>query len=117
MRRDGDVLTGAGRRAAGAVVSGTFTDQNDSVGLANDGPVVAGECKYTTREMHEGDLADLERSARQIQWTPPSGGTPEYHYCCFGRSEFSDGLREAARKRDGVSLFTPAEIVTASARP
>lgn len=88
----------------------------DVVGLASDGTLVAGECKYTTRTMHEGDLADLERGARQIQWTPPNGGTPNYHYCCFCRSGFSDGLREAARERDDVSLFTPAEIVDTSAR-
>lgn len=83
----------------------------DVVGLASDGTLVAGECKYTTREMTEGDLADLERSARQIEWTPPSGGDPEYHYCCFCRSGFSDGLRATADEREDISLFTPADIV------
>lgn len=38
----------------------------DVVGLASDGTLVAGECKYTTREMTEGDLADLERSATHV---------------------------------------------------
>ncbi|ELZ83568.1 ATPase (AAA+ superfamily) protein [Haloferax gibbonsii ATCC 33959] len=46
----------------------------DVVGLASDGTLVAGECKYTQREMNEGDLADLERSAAQVDWTPPEGG-------------------------------------------
>ncbi len=84
----------------------------DVVGLASDGTLVAGECKYTTREMHEGDLADLERSASQVDWTPPNGGDPDYHYCCFCRSGFSDGLRQAADERAAVSLFTPADIIS-----
>ena len=83
----------------------------DVVGLASDGTVVAGECKYTTREMHEGDLADLERSATQVDWTPPQGGAPDYHYCCFCRSGFSEGLRQTATDRDDISLFTPKDIV------
>ncbi|NHN46606.1 ATP-binding protein [Halostella sp. JP-L12] len=83
----------------------------DVVGLASDGTIVAGECTYTTREMTEGDLADLERSAGVIEWTPPNGGDPEYHYCCFCRSGFSEGLRSVAGERDDVSLFTPAAIV------
>jgi len=84
----------------------------DVVGLASDGTLVAGECKYTTRTMHEGDLADLERNASQVDWTPPNGGDPDYHYCCFCRSGFSDGLRQAADERADVSLFTPDDIVS-----
>jgi len=83
----------------------------DVVGLGSDGTLVAGECKYTTRQMTEGDLADLERTAREVQWTPPTGEKPTYHYCCFCRSGFSDGLRSAADERDDLSLFTPSEIV------
>jgi hypothetical protein len=51
--------------------------------------LVAGECKYTTRQMTEGDL---KRTARKIQWSPDDGEEPTYHYCCFCRSGFSDGL-------------------------
>lgn len=84
----------------------------DVVGLGSDGTLVAGECKYTTRQMTEGDLADLERTAREVQWTPDGGGgEPTYHYCCFCRSGFSDGLRSAAGERDDLSLFTPSDIV------
>jgi AAA+ ATPase superfamily predicted ATPase len=83
----------------------------DVVGLASDGTLVAGECKYTTRKMTEGDLADLERSAAAVEWTPPNGGDLDYHYCCFCRSGFTAGLREVADERDDVSLFTPTEIV------
>ncbi|WP_042665101.1 ATP-binding protein [Haloferax sp. ATB1] len=83
----------------------------DVVGLASDGTLVAGECKYTQREMNEGDLADLERSAAQVDWTPPEGGTLTSHYCCFARSGFSDGLRAVADERSDVSLFTPNDIV------
>ncbi|QIO24254.1 ATP-binding protein [Haloarcula sp. JP-L23] len=84
----------------------------DVVGLASDGTLVAGECKYTTRQMHEGDLADLERSASHVDWTPPGGGDPTNHYCCFCRSGFSDGLQQVADERADVSLFTPDDIVS-----
>lgn len=87
----------------------------DVVGLANDGTIVAGECKYTSRQMTEGDLNDLERSAAQIRWSPPDGTDLECHYCCFCRSGFSDDLQEAAANRDDVSLFKPADIVTQTA--
>ncbi len=85
----------------------------DVVGLGSDGTLVTGECKYTSRKMTEGDLADLERSAANIKWTPPGGEEPHYHYCCFCRSGFSDGLREAASGRDDLSLFTPSDIISA----
>ena len=84
----------------------------DVVGLASDGTLVAGECKYTTREMTEGDLADLERSVSQVQWTPPGGTEREEHYCCFCRSGFSEDLQQVAADRDDVSLFTPNDIVS-----
>jgi AAA+ ATPase superfamily predicted ATPase len=83
----------------------------DVVGLATDGTLVAGECKYTAREMTEGDLADLERTVSQVQWTPPNESDREERYCLFCRSGFSDGLQQVAANRDDVSLFTPDDIV------
>ncbi|NGM71546.1 ATP-binding protein [Natronolimnobius sp. AArcel1] len=85
----------------------------DVVGLGGDGTLVAGECKYTTRPMDEGDLADLERTTAQVRWTPPSGGEPTPQYCCFCRSGFSEGLQQTAAERDDISLFTPTDIVNA----
>ncbi|WP_136717339.1 ATP-binding protein [Halorientalis salina] len=83
----------------------------DVVGLASDGTLVAGECKYTTRQMTEADLADLERAADAVQWVPDDGREPTPHYCCFCRSGFSDGLRAREEERDDLSLFEPADIV------
>nr|WP_256530401.1 DUF234 domain-containing protein [Natronosalvus amylolyticus] len=83
----------------------------DVVGLASDGTLVVGECKFTSRTMTEGDLAALERSADQIRWTPPQDTELEYHYCCFSRSGFSADLKQRASARDNVSLFTPDDIV------
>ena len=94
---------------------GSWWHQNheiDVLGLGSDGTLVAGECKYTTRTMTEGDLADLERSAAQVRWSPESGGDPNYHYCCFCRSGFSDDLQQAAMRREDVSLFTPSDILS-----
>lgn len=83
----------------------------DVVGLASDGTLVAGECKYTSREMTEGDLADLERTVSQMQWTPSTGTDREERYCCFSRSGFSDDLQQVAADREDVSLFRPSDIV------
>jgi hypothetical protein len=83
----------------------------DVLGLASDGTLVAGECKYTTRAMTEGDLADLERSANAVRWSPDAGGEPSPLYCLFSRSGFSDGLRKRVVERDDVRLFTPADVV------
>lgn len=83
----------------------------DVLGLGSDGTLVVGECKYTIRQMTEGDLADLERTAREVQWTPDTGEEPTCHYCCFCRSGFSDGLRNVAAERNDLSLFTPSDIV------
>jgi AAA+ ATPase superfamily predicted ATPase len=85
----------------------------DVVGLASDGTLVAGECKYTSREMTEGDLADLERTASEVQWTPSNESEQTEQYCCFCRSGFSDGLHQVAAERDDVLLFTPSDIVPA----
>jgi hypothetical protein len=81
------------------------------VGFASDGTLVAGECKYTSREMTEGDLADIERTVSAVQWTPPNESDRTEQYCCFCRSGFSDGLQQVAAERDDVSLFTPSDIV------
>lgn len=85
----------------------------DVVGPTDEGVLVAGECKYTSRQMTEGDLATVENAATQIDWTPPGGGTPDHEYCCFSRSGFSDDLETAAANRDDVYLFTTADIVAA----
>lgn len=85
----------------------------DVVGLATDGTLVAGECKYTAREMTESNLADLERTVSQVQWTPPNESDREERYCLFCRSGFSHSLQQVAANRDDVSLFTPGDIVPA----
>lgn len=86
----------------------------DVVGLASDGTLVAGECKYTKREMDRGDLATLEGTADHVEWTPPSGGEPTLHYCCFCRSGHTEGLQQTAAERSDVTLVTPADLVDAS---
>ena len=83
----------------------------DVVGLADDGTLVAGECKYTTESMTPGDLQSLEASAREIRWTPPEGSEPAMIYCCFSRSGFSDDLIDTATDRADVHLFDVADVV------
>ena len=85
----------------------------DVVGPTDEGVLVAGECKYTARQMTEGDLRSVEETAAHIDWTPPEGETPDHEYCCFCRSGFSDDLTAMAADRDEVHLFTTADVVAA----
>jgi hypothetical protein len=62
--------------------------------------------------MIEGDLADLEWTTSEAQWTPANESDRTEQYCCFCRSGFSDGLQQVAAERDDLSLFTPSDIVS-----
>lgn len=63
--------------------------------------------------MTEGDLTGVEDEVPYIDWTPPGGDDPEYEYCCFCRSGFSEDLTTTAEDRDDVHLFTTEDVVTA----
>ncbi|MFB6353588.1 MAG: ATP-binding protein, partial [Halobacteriales archaeon] len=91
----------------------------DVVGLGDGGTLVAGECKYTSEPMTMADFEGLQRSAREIRWTPPDGSDPEHLYCCFSRSGYSDRLVEVGAGRDDVRLFDVADVIEAltSQRP
>lgn len=83
----------------------------DVVGLGDDGTLVAGECKYTSRPMTQSDLESLERVADEVRWNPPNGKEKRYVYCCFSRSGFTDDLVEVAEGRGDVELFDVADVI------
>lgn len=81
----------------------------DALGLTDDG-LVACECKFTSQPVSEGVLADLERTASEVQWVEESADA-ETLYVLFSRSGYSTDLEHVAETRDDVSLFEPADLI------
>ena len=75
----------------------------DVLGLTEEG-LVAGECKFTSRPVSEGVLANLERTTSEVRWgAAPTDGEPLYVLC--SRSGYTDDLQETAKGRADVRLF------------
>jgi len=83
----------------------------DVLGLTTDG-LVAGECKFTSDPVGEGVLANLERTATEVQWSqaPPGG---KCLYVLFSRSGYTDDLRQTANTRTDVRLFDLDDLLIA----
>jgi len=82
----------------------------DVLGLTDAG-LVAGECKFTSHPVSEGVLADLERTASEVQWSKePADG--ETMYVLFSRSGYTTDLEHTAATRDDVSLFELSDLIT-----
>lgn len=78
-------------------------DEIDVVGMQGDHAVVVGECKWTNRELTEGDLADLQRKAQHL----PLAENPLW--ILAGRSGFHPVLRARAEFGD-LLLVTPEDL-------
>jgi AAA+ ATPase superfamily predicted ATPase len=82
----------------------------DVLGLTDDG-LVAGECKFTSKRVSEGVLADLERTTSEVRWSEgPADG--ETLYVLFSRSGYTNDLEHAADTRDDVRLFDLSDLIT-----
>ena len=87
----------------------------DALGLTREG-LVAGECKFTSRPVSEGVLADLERTTSKVRWSEaPADRTPLY--VLFSRSGYTDDLRHDADTREDVLLFEMTDLVTTDSDP
>jgi AAA+ ATPase superfamily predicted ATPase len=82
----------------------------DILGLTADG-LVAGECKFTSHPVSEGALADLERTASEVQWAEGPADR-EALYVLFSRSGYTDDLTNVADTRDDVRLFELPALTT-----
>ncbi|WP_440991720.1 ATP-binding protein [Haloarchaeobius baliensis] len=81
----------------------------DVLGLSDAG-LVAGECKFTSSPVGEGELADLERTTEQVRWSeePAESST---RYALFSRSGFTDDLRATAGDRADVFLYGLEDVL------
>ena len=112
------------QEALPALVDRQFTDlgqwwfkehELDVLGLTDEG-LVAGECKFTSRPVSEGVLADLERTASEVRWTAePADGASLY--VLFSRSGYTDDLERVADARDDVRLFDLTEAIATERNP
>ncbi|MFC6974791.1 ATP-binding protein [Halomicroarcula sp. GCM10025709] len=82
----------------------------DVLGLTDEG-LVAGECKFTSKPVSEGILANLERTASNVRWSKePADGTTLY--VLFSRSGYTEDLTDVADGRDDVRLVELSELLT-----
>jgi len=82
----------------------------DVLGLTDQG-LVAGECKFTSRPVSEGVLAELERTSSEVRWSDgPADGNSLY--VLFSRSGYTEDLRNVAEAREDVRLFELSDLLT-----
>lgn len=70
--------------------------------------LLLGECKWTTGEVGQGLLADLEALESEVRW---HGTDRSVVYALFAREGFTSELEEAADSREDLHLFSPADVV------
>jgi len=87
-----------------------YNEYEVDVGLAADGKMVTGECKFTSAPLDYSALASLEDHTDEIRWSP-DGSEVEHEYALFARNGFTDSVREAAADRDDLQLFNLERIV------
>ena len=86
----------------------------DVVGLAADGTMVTGECKFTSAPLDYSALASLESHTEEIRWSPDGTGV-EHEYALFARNGFTQSVHDSAADRDDLQLFDLEQIVDPSA--
>mgnify|MGYP006274581345 FL=1 len=73
--------------------------------------LVVGEAKSRRQPVGYDVLSQLENETPLLDWTPESGGVPDYQYALFGRTGFKQSVTEAAEERDDIRLFTVDDVV------
>ncbi|WP_096390181.1 ATP-binding protein [Halopenitus persicus] len=83
-------------------------DEIDVVGLdpASE-TVLLGECKWTRDPVDPSLLSQLETLEPEVRWR---GEDRTVRYALFARSGFTEPMREIARDRADVELYTPARL-------
>ena len=82
----------------------------DIVAPTNGDTLLVGEAKFQQQPMGYDVLAQLEREAPEVEWSPADGDV-NYEYALFSRSGFASSLEEAAEERDDLGLFTVDHVV------
>lgn len=88
----------------------------DVVAVADDGPLLVGECKWTTRPISTDVLRALEAKLPAVQADLKRPAT-KVDLALFSRSGFSPELLAVARAREDVLLYTVDEILGGELSP
>ena len=85
-------------------------EEVDVAAVADDGPLLLGECKWTSRLVGPDVLRTLEGKVPSVQadLKRPAG---RIDLALFSRSGFTPELQRQARARDDVLLFTVGEML------
>lgn len=98
-------LVAAGVLPADTVVGRWWKDEIaevDVLGLAQDGPVLIGECRWQAKPVTERDLLELRRKAAYL---PPATSRTTYAFWSRG------GADPALANHPDVRGFTPADLL------
>lgn len=99
----------------------TFTDigrwwydehEIDVVGLTAEGPLVVGECKFTSSPLDYDALGSLESHANELRWQPDTAEPASTEYALFSRSGATRSVHEAVSSRSDVQLFDLDDVTT-----
>jgi hypothetical protein len=101
-------LVATGELPADTVVGRWWKDETaeiDVLGVAADGPVLIGECRWQTRLITERDLADLRRKTTYL----PSSTSGATTYAFWSRG----GADPALTRHPDVRTFVPSDMLGA----
>lgn len=82
----------------------------DIVAPTNGDTLLVGEAKFQQQPTGYDVLAQLEREAPEIEWSPADSDV-NYEYVLFSRSGFASSVGDAAEERDDLGLFTVDDLV------
>ncbi|MEO3746617.1 DUF234 domain-containing protein [Plantactinospora sp. B5E13] len=101
-------LVAAGALPTDTIVGRWWKDETveiDVLGLADDGPVLVGECRWQSKPLTQRDLIDLRRRAAHL--SPPSRVGLAFAFWSRGDAD------ETLAGHPDVRTFTPADILAA----
>jgi hypothetical protein len=84
----------------------------DVVGLADDGTLIVGECKFQGSPVGYDVFSTLQNHTEELRWNPGGGDRTE-EYALFSRSGFEQSVTETAEERSDLRLFTVDDVIEA----
>jgi AAA+ ATPase superfamily predicted ATPase len=84
----------------------------DVVGLTDSDVLLLGEAKFTSEPLGYGVLSQLEEDAEEVERSA-GGGEYDHEYALFSRSGFKQSVRKEAGEREGLSLYSVADVLDA----
>ena len=81
------------------------------VGLTTGPTLLAGECKFQHSPLGYEAFSKLQDHVEELRWTPTDGSDRVEQYALFSRSGFKPSVKEAAKERNDLRLFSLEDVV------